>query len=52
LRPRKRQDARNVWETNASPWSQTIVSGTITGRAAACCSGNHAIRDSARTDVQ
>lgn len=25
-------------EMNALPWSQTIVSGTITGRAAACCS--------------
>ncbi|MET7427245.1 hypothetical protein [Dactylosporangium sp. NPDC005555] len=38
LMPRNRQDARNVCEMNALPWSQTMVSGTITGRAAACSS--------------
>jgi hypothetical protein len=35
LTPRNRRDARKECERNALPWSQTIVSGTITGRAAA-----------------
>lgn len=36
LMPKYRQDARKLFEMNTLPWSQTIVSGTITGRAAAC----------------
>ncbi|MFE2109206.1 hypothetical protein ACFXAF_25545 [Kitasatospora sp. NPDC059463] len=33
---RNRQDALKLREMNTFPWSQTIISGTITGRAAAC----------------
>ena len=36
--PRCRQADRNAAETNTLPWSITMVSGTITGRAAACSS--------------
>jgi hypothetical protein len=36
--PRCRHADRNPAEMNAAPWSITIVSGTITGRAAACSS--------------
>ncbi len=38
LMPSRLQALRKLWEMNALPWSQTIVSGTITGRAAACSS--------------
>jgi hypothetical protein len=38
LIPSLRQALRKLWEMNALPWSHTIVSGTITGRAAACSS--------------
>ena len=38
LMPRCRQEARKLAETNTAPWSITMVSGTITGRAAACSS--------------
>ena len=36
LIPRCRHEARKLSETNTDPWSMTMVSGTITGRAAAC----------------
>ena len=36
LIPRCRQEERKLSETNTDPWSMTMVSGTITGRAAAC----------------
>ena len=36
--PRCRQADRNAADTNTLPWSITIVSGTITGLAAACSS--------------
>ena len=38
LIPRCRQESRKLADTNTAPWSMTIVSGTITGRAAACSS--------------
>jgi hypothetical protein len=38
LMPRDRQANRNVADRQALPWSHTIVSGTITGRAAAASS--------------
>ena len=36
--PSQAQDARKLREMNTFPWSTTIVSGTITGRAAAASS--------------
>ncbi len=36
--PRCRHADRNAAETNTLPWSMTMVSGTITGLAAACSS--------------
>jgi hypothetical protein len=36
--PSIRHEARKLCEMNTSPWSHTMVSGTITGRAAACAS--------------
>jgi hypothetical protein len=36
LIPRCRHEDRKLSETNTDPWSMTIVSGTITGQAAAC----------------
>ena len=36
--PRKLHEARKLRETNTFPWSTTMVSGMMTGRAAACSS--------------
>jgi hypothetical protein len=38
LMPNAAQEARKLREMNTLPWSHTIVSGTITGLAAACSS--------------
>ena len=38
LMPSFWQALRKLWDKNALPWSQTMVSGMMSGRAAACSS--------------